>query len=99
MITHPDGNTTYARIYARDFDDLANLEEYRFTLHKNNVLVAQLKVKEPSESLARSVTETVQRALSYPYPVRIHYVDKIDWGLSWKKEVFAVSDSPASEVP
>lgn len=99
MITHPDGRTTYAVLYTRDFEDLENLEEYRFVLHQNSVVVAQLKVKEPSENLARSVTETVQRALTYPYPVRIQYVDKIDWGLSWKKESFAVSDSPPPDVP
>jgi phenylacetate-CoA ligase len=99
MITHPDGRTTYAVLYTRDFEDLENLEEYRFVLHQNSVVVAQLKVKEPSENLARSVTETVQRALTYPYSVRIQYVDKIDWGLSWKKESFAVSDSPPPDVP
>ncbi len=99
MITHPDGTTTYAKIYAREFDDLENLEEYRFTLHRNNVVVAQLKVKEQSQELTRSVTETIQRAMSYPYPVKIQFVDEIDWGVSWKKEAFAVSDAPAPEDP
>jgi hypothetical protein len=41
------------------------------------------------------VTEKVQRALGYPYPVRVNFVEQIDWGGSWKKEAFAVSDAPA----
>ena len=49
----------------------------------------------PSASIAAAVTEKVQRALGYPYPVRVQFVEKIDWGGSWKQEAFAVSDAPA----
>jgi ribosomal protein L11 methylase PrmA len=63
-------------------------------LHQNEVVVAQLKVTEQSDELAAAVTERVQRALSYSYPVRIRYVDEIDWGNSWKQEYFGVSDAP-----
>jgi len=94
LITTPDGRKTYARIYARDFEDLTNLLAYRFVLHQNEVVVAQLKVTEQSAELDAAVIERVQRALSYPYPVRIRYVDEIDWGNSWKQEYFGVSDAP-----
>ena len=94
MITRPDGRSTFATIYAHDFEDLRDVEEYRFVLHQNAIVAAQLRVKKQSPALARSVTEGVQRALGYPYPVKIQYVDKIDWGLSWKEESFSVSDSP-----
>ena len=85
---------TYARIYARDFEDLSTLLAYRFVLHQNEVVVAQLKVTEQSAELDAAVTERVQRALSYAYPVKIRYVDEIDWGNSWKQEYFGVSDAP-----
>jgi phenylacetate-CoA ligase len=94
LITTPDGRKTYARIYARDFESIAGLQEYRFVLHQNAVVVAQLRTSEPSSALAQAVTERVQRALSYPYPVRVQYVPKIEWG-SWKQDYFAVSDAPA----
>lgn len=99
MIRHPNGRETYARIYARDFEGLNDLEEYRFVLHKNEVIVAYLKVRKQSSDLARTVTETIQTAVGYPYEVRILYVDNIDWGRSWKKEPFAVSDSPSPNTP
>lgn len=67
---------------------------YRFVLHQNQVVVAQLRVKEQSTALAAAVTERVQRALSHPYPVQIRYVDQIDWGNSWKQDYFGVSDEP-----
>ncbi len=94
LITTPDGKKTYARIYARDFENIPGLLEYRFVLHQNAVVVAQLRVTERSPALAAAVTERVQRALSYPYPVRVEYVQKIEWG-SWKQDYFAVSDAPA----
>lgn len=94
VITTPDGKRTYARIYARDFADIAGLKEYRFVLHRNEAVVAQLRVVEPSETIARQVTEKVQHALGYPYPVHIRYVDQIDWGSSWKQDYFGVSDAP-----
>ena len=96
LITTPDGKKTYARIYARDCEDLATLLAYRFVLHQNEVVVAQLKVTEQSAELDAAVTERVQRALSYAYPVQIRYVDEIDWGNSWKQEYFGVSDAPPS---
>ncbi len=94
LITTPDGRKTYARIYARDFESIAGLQEYRFVLHQNAVVVAQLRASEPTSAIAQAVTERVQRALSYPYPVRVQYVPKIEWG-SWKQDYFAVSDVPA----
>lgn len=94
LITTPDGKRTYARIYARDFEDIEGLLAYRFVLHQNQVVVAQLKVKEQSTALAAAVTEKVQRALSYPFPVQIRYVDQIDWGSTWKQDYFGVSDEP-----
>lgn len=97
MINHPDGTTTFARVYAHDFEDLPDLLEYRFVLHQNAVIAAQLKVKKPSPDLAPSVTERAQRAIGYPYPVIIQFVDEIDWGSSRKKANFAVSDSPPPE--
>jgi len=63
-------------------------------LHQNEVVVAQLKVTAQSAELDAAVTERVQRALSYAYPVQIRYVDEIDWGNSWKQEYFSVSDAP-----
>ena len=93
LITTPDGKKTYARIYARDFETIAGLMEYRFVLHQNAVVVAQLRVSEQSPSIGEAVTERVQRALNYPYPVRVQYVEKIEWG-SWKQDSFAVSDTP-----
>lgn len=93
LITTPDGKKTYARIYARDFETIAGLLEYRFVLHQNAVVVAQLRVSDRSPAIGDAVTERVQRALNYPYPVRIQYVEKIDWG-SWKQDYFAVSDAP-----
>jgi len=95
MITTPDGRKTYLRIYARDFQDIPELIEYRFVLHQNAVVVAQLRVSQPSSGVAAAVSEKVQRALGYPYPVRVQFVEKIDWGASWKQEPFAVSDAPA----
>jgi phenylacetate-CoA ligase len=94
LITTPDGRKTYARIYARDFDSIEGLLEYRFVLHQNAVVAAQLRAVEPSAAIAEAVTERVQRALSYPYPVRVRYVPKIEWG-SWKQDSFGVSDAPA----
>jgi phenylacetate-CoA ligase len=93
-ITTPDGRKAYPRIYARDFEDIAGLMEYRFVLHQNAVVVAQLRVLEPSSAITATVSERIQKALSYPYPVRVRYVPKIDWG-SWKQDCFAVSDAPA----
>ena len=98
LITNPDGRTAFARIYARDFEDLRDIQEYRFVLHKNDVVVAQLKVKASSQELTSAVTERVQRALGYPYPVNVQYVEEIDWGSSWKKDNFSVSDAPAPEM-
>ena len=95
LITTPDGRRTYLRVYARDLQDIAGLTEYRFVLHQNAVIVAHLRVSQPSASVAAAVTEKVQRALGYPYPVRVQFVEKIDWGASWKQEAFAVSDAPA----
>jgi phenylacetate-CoA ligase len=95
LITTPDGRKVYLRVYARDLQDIAGLIEYRFVLHQNAVVVAHLRVSEPSASIAAAVTEKVQRALGYPYPVRVQFVEKIDWGASWKQEAFAVSDAPA----
>jgi len=94
LITTPDGRKTYARIYARDFQDIPGLLAYRFVLHRNETVVAQLRVAAPSAEIAASVTEKVQTALSYPYPVQIRYVEEIDWGASWKQDYFGVSDAP-----
>lgn len=94
LITNPDGNRTYARIYARDFEDVPGLLEYRFVLHQSSVVVAQVKLSERSEQADKMIVELVQKALRYPYPVRIQYVDRIDWGTSWKQEYFGVSDAP-----
>ena len=98
MITNPDGRKTFARIYARDFVDLRGLQEYRFVLHKNDIVVAQLKVKASSQELSAAITERVQKALGYPYPVNIQYVEEIDWGSSWKKDSFGISDDLAPEM-
>lgn len=95
LITTPDGRRTYLRVYARELQEIAGLLEYRFVLHQDAVVVAHLKVSEPSARIAAAVTEKVQHALGYPYPVRIQFVEKIDWGGSWKQEAFAVSDAPA----
>jgi phenylacetate-CoA ligase len=95
LITTPDGRKTYFRLYARALQEIVGLIEYRFVLHQNAVVVAQLRVREPSARIAAVVTEKVQQALSYPYPVRVQFVGQIDWGGSWKKEPFAVSDAPA----
>lgn len=95
LITTPDGRKTYLRLYARELQDIAGLIEYRFVLHQNAVVVAHLRVSEPSASIGAAVTAKVQRALGYPYPVRVNFVERIDWGGSWKKEAFAVSDAPA----
>jgi phenylacetate-CoA ligase len=95
MITTPDGRRTYLALYARDLEDIPGLLEYRFVLHQNAVVVAQLRASQPSKSVATAVTEKVQKALTYPYPVRVQFVDQIDWGRSWKQEPFAVSDEPA----
>ena len=78
-------------------EDLPDLQEYRFVLHQNAVIEAQLKVTTPSPDLASPVTERAQRAIGYPYPVIIQFVDEIDWGRSRKKANFAVSDSPPPE--
>ena len=94
LLTTPDGRKTYARIYARDFQDIAGLLAYRFVLHRNETVVAQLRVLEPSPELAAAVIDRVQKALDYPYPVQIRYVDQIDWGNSWKQDYFGVSDAP-----
>ena len=94
LITTPDGQRTYARIYARDFDNIEGLLEYRFVLHQNAIIVAQLRVSEPSPAIAEAVTQRVQRALKYPYPVRVQFVQNIEWG-SWKQDYFGVSDAPA----
>lgn len=91
---NPDGRKTYAKIYARDFDDLPELIEYRFVLHQKKVVDAQLRAREQSTGMANSVTKKVQRALNYPYEVKVRFVENIDWGLSWKKENFHVSDAP-----
>jgi phenylacetate-coenzyme A ligase PaaK-like adenylate-forming protein len=98
LIITPDGRQTYARIHGRDFEDLVALKEYRFVLHRNAVIVAQLIVSEHTPALTAAVTDRVQRAIGYPYPVRVHYVDRIDWGSSWKQENFAVSNDPAPEA-
>lgn len=94
LITTPDGRKTYLRLYARDLQEIVGLIEYRFVLHQNAIVVAHLRASEPSAGIAAAVTEKVQRALGYPYPVRVQFVEKIDWG-SWKQDPFAVSDAPA----
>lgn len=96
MLSNPDGTRSYVTLYARDFDDVPGLEEYRFVLHRNATIIAQLRVKLPSAQVNTLVTERIQRAVGYPYPVEIRYVDEIDYGMSWKKESFAVSDQPPS---
>ena len=100
MITHPDGRTTYTRLFTvNDFEDVWNIEEYRFVLHQGTIIAAQLKVRDPSTELARCITELAQKKLGYPYPVRVQFVDKIDWGLSWKRENFSISDAPPPGEP
>ena len=94
MITTPDGKRTFAQIYAHNFVGVPGLVEYRFILHQNSVVSAQIKADNPSPEMSAKITEIVQRALSYAYPVQIRYVDKLDWGSSWKQENFAVSDLP-----
>lgn len=94
LFTTPDGRETYGRIYARDFADIPGLLEYRFVLHQNAVVDAQLKVAAGEPRIAGTVTERIQRSLGYPYPVRVRFVNEIEWGRSWKQESFAVSDSP-----
>lgn len=94
LITNPDGKRTYARIYARDFEKIHGLLEYRIVLHQNAVVVAQVKFQERTKDAEAKIVELVQKALNYPYPVRLHYVEKIDWGKSWKQEYFGVSDEP-----
>jgi phenylacetate-coenzyme A ligase PaaK-like adenylate-forming protein len=94
LFTTPDGRETYGRIYARDFADVSGLLEYRFVLHQNAMVDAQLKVATMAQGIADMVKERLHRALSYPYPVRIRIVESIDWGSSWKQESFAVSDAP-----
>ncbi|TFH48503.1 MAG: hypothetical protein E4H01_06210 [Lysobacterales bacterium] len=99
-ITDPDGRTRFVKvIFARDFEDTWNIEEYCFVLHQNAVVVAYLRAKEPSQKLSDTIVQMVQKALGYPYPVKVHFVSEIDWGLSWKKEAFSVSDSPPPEIP
>lgn len=93
-ITHPNGRTTYVKLFTREFEHLEGLQEFRFVLHQREVIVAQLKAKTPSTDLENSVTEVIQSAVGHPYRVEIRYVDEIDWGKSWKRENFAVSDSP-----
>lgn len=93
-IVNPDGRKTYAKIYARAFDDIDDLIEYRFVLHQNKVIDAQLRAKKQSPELAASVTAAVQKCLNYAYPVRVRFVDEVDWGASWKKETFEVSNAP-----
>ena len=97
-IITPDGRETFAGIYARDFADIEGLLEYRFVLHQNAIVVAQLKTSRVSPEIGAAVTQKVQAALRYPYPVRIRYVDEIDWGTSWKQENFAVSDAAPPEA-
>ena len=92
FVTNPDGRKVYIKIFFRDFDDIVGLQEYRFVLHRNAVVVAHLKVAEPSNELANTVTERIQGVFGYPYPVKVQFEDRIDWGSSWKKENFAVSD-------
>ncbi len=94
-ITTPDGRKTHARIYARDFQSIPGLLAYRFVLHHNETVVAQLRVASPSAQIVSAVTQKVQAALSHPYPVQIRYVDRIDWGNNSKQEYFGVSDAPA----
>ena len=94
LITNPDGNRTYARIYARDFEKVPGLLEYRIVLHRNEVVVAQVRFQKRTKEAEAKVVELVQKALNYPYPVRLHHVEKIDWGKSWKQEYFGVSDDP-----
>lgn len=94
FITTPDGKRTYARIYARDFQDVPGLIGYRFVLHRNETIVAQLKVAGPVPDVEKIVTERVQRSLGYSYPVIVRFVDAIDWGTSGKQEFFGVSDAP-----
>lgn len=79
LITTPDGRQTYARLYARDFDDLTPLKEYRFVLHQNAIVVAYLRSDDRSAALSAAVAARVQKAIGYPYPVRVRYVDTIDW--------------------
>jgi phenylacetate-CoA ligase len=95
IIVNPDGGKIFARIYARDFEDIAGLQEYRFVLHEGRVVVAQIVASHAAPELAAMVATRVQRALNFPYPVIVRQVDAIDWGKSWKQETFAVSDAPA----
>lgn len=100
MITHPDGRSTYARLFTvNDFEDSWNVEEYRFVLHQNKLVVAQLIVKNPSNELENRLVELAQKKLGYPYPVKVQFVDEIDWGASWKRENFSVSDDPPPTEP
>ena len=94
IFSNPDGRKTYGKIYARVFRDIPDLMEYRFVLHQRVTIDAQLKVTIQSEALKNAVIERVQEALGYPYPVRVRYVSKVDWGASWKQESFELSDAP-----
>ena len=71
LITTPEGKKTYARIYARDFEDIEGLEAYRFVLHQNKVVVAPCgKINvcvgfDASQSL-EEIRETVKTMSSSP---------------------------------
>ncbi len=94
LVTNPDGKRTYARIYARDFEKVPGLLEYRIVLHQSTVVVAQVRFETRSKDAEDMVVALVQKSLNYPYPVRLHHVENIDWGRSWKQEYFGVSDDP-----
>jgi phenylacetate-CoA ligase len=98
VITHPNGEKSFARIYARDFESVPGLEEYRFVLHRNSVIAAQLKVSHRSPETDSLIIKCVQRSVGYPYPVRLRYVDEIDWGDSPKRENFSVSEDPPPDA-
>jgi phenylacetate-CoA ligase len=98
LVTHPDGRENFVLIYARDFEAIPNLQAYRFTLHQKSIVDAQLKAGARSAEIDRLVTERVQRAVGYPYEVRIRYVDEINWHSTWKQELFGVSESPPPPV-
>jgi len=98
FITHPNGDSSFARVYARDFEGISGLEEYRFVLHQNSVIVAQLKGLVRNASVENQIISSVQRSVGFPYPVVLKFVEEIDWGGSPKKEAFSVSDSPVDHV-
>lgn len=95
LITTPDGKRVFVRIYARFLEAVQGVREFRFVLHSDNVVAVHLAKDGPVTPADRThLEDVVHRNFGYPYQVVVVECERVDWGHSYKREDFTVSERP-----